>query len=124
MQDSMLLSAALSCHDFAPFMVDVKCCAPRQPQPGAGSPVLPLCQVLAHLSAGALHPCWVPCLSTMMACQAAAGVPGHLCHSNRKTSCMVLQAYVEPCDLQPQHELVSATNPCSSSLTSPFALCS
>ena len=29
MQDSMLLSAGLSCHDFAPFMVVVKCCAPR-----------------------------------------------------------------------------------------------
>lgn len=28
-QDSMLLSAALACHDFAPFMVSVKSCAPR-----------------------------------------------------------------------------------------------
>ena len=28
-QDSGLLSAALSCHDFAHFMVGVKSCAPR-----------------------------------------------------------------------------------------------
>ena len=53
----------------------------------------------------------VPCqLPGLLGSAGSLGVPKHLCHCDCKTSCMVLQAPVQPGALWPQHGLCSATH--------------